>query len=55
MNLKKKKKLMELRNYKGCSWCGKAVQTLPKLIIIKGKLQLTHLWFDRNLSCLPMV
>ena len=22
---------------------------------IKGKLQLTHLWFGRNFNCLPMV
>ena len=30
----KMKKFTEFRNYKGCLWCGKVVQTLPKLIII---------------------
>ena len=30
----KMKKFTEFRNYKGCLWCGKVVQTLPKFIII---------------------
>ena len=34
---------------------GKFVKIFFLIKIIKGKLQLTYMWFDWNLSCLPVV